>query len=51
VILDRVFAAEVEQMLLADLDRSVEMQPGDYENKPYWFRLMVRFSRLTAPIQ
>jgi hypothetical protein len=38
-------------MLLQDLERSVEMQPGDYENKPYWFRLAVRASRLTAPIQ
>ena len=51
VIYDRTFAAEVEQMLLQDLERSVEMQPGDYENKPYWFRLAVRASRLTAPIQ
>ena len=51
VVFDQAFAAEVEQMLLKDIERSVEMQPGDYENKPYWFRLAVRASRLTAPIQ
>ncbi len=51
VIIDAALAAEVEQMRLADLERSVEMHQGDYENKPCWFRLAVRTSRLTAPVQ
>jgi hypothetical protein len=45
------FAAEVEQMLLDDFEKSVEMQPGDYENRSFWFKLGVRLARLTAPVQ
>ena len=51
VIADHAFNAEVEQMLLADMDKSVEMQPGDLDKKSYWFKLRTRFARLTAPIQ
>ena len=51
VVADRAFNAEVEQMLLADMEKSVEMQPGDLEKKSFWFRLGTRLARLTAPIQ
>jgi cardiolipin synthase len=51
VVVDPTFAAEVEQMLLNDFSKSVEMQPGDYEKKSFWFKLGVRLARLTAPIQ
>ena len=51
VIADTTFATEVEQMLLDDFDKSVEMQPGDYENRSFWFKLGVRLARLTAPVQ
>jgi cardiolipin synthase len=51
VVADPTFAAEVEQMFLGDFAKSVEMQPGDYEKKPFWFKLGVRLARLTAPVQ
>ena len=51
VVADEDFNAEVEQMLLADLEQSVEMQPGDLEKKSFWFKLGTRLARLTAPIQ
>ena len=51
VMADHAFNKEVEQMLLADMEQSVEMQPGDLEEKSYWFKLGVRLARLTAPIQ
>jgi hypothetical protein len=28
-------------MLLDDLEKPVEMQPGDYENPSFWFKLGV----------
>jgi len=51
VVADPAFNKEVEQMLLADLEHSVEMQPGDLEKKSFWFKLGTRLARLTAPIQ
>ena len=33
VVADPTFAAEIEQMFLDDFEKSVEMQPGDYEKK------------------
>ena len=39
------------EMLLADPEQSVEMQPGDLEKKFFWFRLGTRLARLTAPVQ
>ena len=34
VIADPAFATEVEQMPIADMEQSVEMQPGDLDEKP-----------------
>jgi len=51
VMYDPAFAKEIEEMLLADMADSVEMQPGDLDKKSYWFRLGTRLARLTAPIQ
>ena len=51
VVADPGFAAEIEQMLLDDFEKSREMQPGDYENRSFWFKLGVRLARLTAPVQ
>jgi cardiolipin synthase len=50
-VADRAFATKVEQMLLDDFESSVEMKPGDYENRSFWFKIGVRLARLTAPIQ
>jgi cardiolipin synthase len=51
VVVDETFLNEVEQMLLADFEKSKEMHRGDVENRSFWFKLAVRFARLTAPIQ
>ena len=48
---DPAFNAEVEQMLLADMERSVEMKPGDLEKKSFRFKLGTRLAWLTAPVQ
>ena len=51
LIADRAFAAEIEQMFLADFEKSREMQPGEVDEKSFWFRLATRLARLTAPVQ
>ena len=43
--------AGVGQLVRADVEGSVEVEPGDYENRSFWFKLGVHFARLTAPIQ
>ena len=50
VIVDLEIAADVEQMLEADFARSRLMTAGEYDSKPFWFRLAVRAARLAAPI-
>jgi hypothetical protein len=35
-------------MFFDDFEKSVEMQPGDYENRSLWFKLAVRIARLRA---
>ena len=51
VVADPTFNTEVEQMLLADIEKSVGMQPGDLDKKSFWFKLGTRLARLTSPIQ
>lgn len=45
------FAAEVEQMLLDDFEKSREMEKGELSRKPFLFQLACQSSRLLAPIQ
>ena len=47
---DSSFVAQVQQMFEADFARSRLMAPGEYESKPWYFRLGVRLARLMAPI-
>ena len=49
-IIDRNFATEVERMFEADFARSRAMHASEYDDKPVWFRLAVRLSRLAAPV-
>ena len=51
VIADEAFAAQAERMFEADFAKSRQMEPGEYERKPWWFRFGVRLARLTAPVQ
>jgi cardiolipin synthase len=50
IIFDAGFASEVEKMFTQDFAVARLMQPDEYDNKPFWFKLAVRTSRLTAPI-
>ncbi len=51
IVAEPRFVEEVEEMLLADFEKSKEMHRGDVENRSFWFKLAVRFARLTSPIQ
>jgi cardiolipin synthase len=48
---DEAFAVEIEQMFIADFGKAREMQPGEVDQKSFWFRLATRLARLTAPVQ
>lgn len=50
-IADPDLVTEVEEMFEADFARSRLMEKGEYDLKPWYFRLGVRVARLTAPIQ
>jgi cardiolipin synthase len=50
-IADPSFTFKVERMFEDDFRRSRLMEPGEYDRKPWWFRVGVRLARLTAPIQ
>ncbi|MCL7971422.1 MAG: cardiolipin synthase [marine benthic group bacterium] len=49
--LDPEFTKEVEAMFEEDFRNSRLMTPADVEDKPFWFRPVVRAARLTAPVQ
>ncbi len=51
MIADEEFASEVEQMFEADFAKARLMEPGEADDKPWWFRFAVRLARLTAPLQ
>ena len=48
-VADRDFAAQVEQMLRNDFQQSREVSANEYHQRPFWFRLLARTSRLMAP--
>jgi cardiolipin synthase len=50
IVADEEFAAEVEQMFVADFERSRRMTPADYDDQSFWFKLAVRLASLTSPI-
>lgn len=50
IVADPDFAADVEQMFEDDFEKSRIMQPDEYDNKSYWFKLKVRTARLAAPV-
>ena len=47
---DSAVVADVVEMFEADFARSTLMQASDYEDKSFWFKLLVRLARLMAPI-
>ena len=50
VVGDPTFVSAVEKMFEADFERSRQMRPGEYGEKPWYFRFGVRTARLMAPI-
>ncbi len=50
-IADPTFVSKVEEMFDNDFKHARLMEQGEYDRKPWWFRLSFRFARLTAPIQ
>lgn len=50
-ISDSSFVSRVEDMFEADFRGSRLMEEGEFDRKPWWFRVGVRFAALTAPIQ
>ena len=51
LVLDREFAEQVEQMLIADFKRSRRMTKSELAAKPRWFMAAARAAYLTAPLQ
>jgi cardiolipin synthase len=51
IVADKIFAAHVEEMFVADFAKSRMMEAGEYDRKPWYFRFGVRLARLTSPVQ
>ncbi len=47
---DKDFAREIEKMFLEDFSNSILMPANALEEKPSWFKLLVRLARLTSPL-
>lgn len=50
-VYDKEFAAEMEKMYLTDFENARLMTADDLGKKSWWFKLKVRFARLTSPVQ
>ena len=50
LVVDPPFASQVAAMLEEDFARSRKMSPGEFRERPFWFRFAARAARLTAPI-
>jgi cardiolipin synthase len=50
IVADTGFAAQVEEMLAADLEHSRLMVPGDTDGRSWAFKLAVRLAHLAAPM-
>jgi len=51
LVADPAFSEKIEKMFEADFSKSHEMDPDALEKKSFWFRLAVKFARLTSPVQ
>jgi len=49
--LDLNFASDVKAMLKKDFENSRLTSAEEYHNRPWWFRVAVKVSRLMAPVQ
>ena len=48
---DRVFAAQVEEMLNIDFSNCRLVKKQELEGRSFWFKLATRVARLLAPVQ
>jgi cardiolipin synthase len=51
MVVDKEFAAEVEEMLKTDFAASRQISAADFNSKSFLFRFAVRTARLLSPIQ
>ena len=51
IFADSTFVEGTERMFEQDFANSRQMDPGDMQDWPFWFKLAVRLARLTSPIQ
>jgi cardiolipin synthase len=51
VIADAGFATEILKMLETDFSNARRMTADDFDKRSWWFKLVVRLARLTAPVQ
>lgn len=50
IVLDRIFAREVEGMLEADFSRSDQFDMAELDRRPFHFKLAIQTARLLAPV-
>jgi cardiolipin synthase len=50
VIVDREFAREMEAMFEADFAHAEMIDPERLKDRPLWWRVGVKLSRLAAPV-
>jgi len=48
--MDEDFASKMEAMFERDFDHAESIDAEDWDEKPFWWRLAVRVSRLAAPV-
>lgn len=50
LIVDKDFATKMQAMFEDDFAHSHEIDPNEFDKKPFWWRLGVNISRLGAPV-
>ena len=50
LIVDKQFAAQMEQMFEDDFAHAVEIDPAEFDDRSFFWRLSVAISRLAAPV-
>jgi cardiolipin synthase len=50
LIADRAFASSMQTMLEQDFAHAEPIDPASFRERPFWWRLGVRLSRLAAPV-
>lgn len=51
MVVDQLFASEMEEMLLADFAESYQTSATEFTDKSFFFRFVVRAARLLSPVQ